>query len=108
VTDLATDIGRIGGAGGVRAMKMSVEVADSSHDIKVLARTAEKYQDRFPAVMKMVGKGAVRLADLLWHFAGWVIAALGWLLSMAWFMLRATTGTARFAGRMLVRRRGTA
>src|SRR5690606_6042117 len=39
VTDLATDIGRIGGAGGVRAMKMSVEVADSSRDLKVLART---------------------------------------------------------------------
>ncbi len=104
VTDLATDIGRIGTVGGVRAMKMSVEAADSVRDVKVLAKTAEKYQGKFPAVMKMLGRGAVRIADLLWTIGGWFAAAALWLLSMAWFVLRSTTKVARFTGRMIFRR----
>jgi hypothetical protein len=104
VTDLATDVGRIGAVGGVRAMKMSIEVADSTRDVKVLAKTAEKYQDKFPAVMKMLGRGAVRLADLVWTIGIWFAAAALWLLSMAWFTLRTTTKVARFGSRMLYRR----
>ena len=115
VTDLANDFGRIGKVGGVRAMKMSVEAADSTRDVKVLAKTAERYQDRFPAVMKMLGKGVVRLADIMWRIGGWLVAAMLWLASMAWFLLRATSATARFTGRMgghvaraVVRRRAVA
>jgi hypothetical protein len=105
VTDLATDFGRIGKVGGVRAMKLSVEAADTTRDVKVLAKTAEKYQGRFPAVMKLLGRGAVRLADLLWTIGGWFVAAALWLLSMAWLTLRSTTKVARFTGRMMSRRR---
>ena len=47
MTDLATDFGRIGKVGGVRAMKLSVEAANSTRDVKVLAKTAEKYQADF-------------------------------------------------------------
>ena len=108
VTDLATDFGRIGKIGGVRAMKLSVETADSTRDVKVLAKTAEKYQGKFPAVMKMLGRGAVRLADILWTIGSWFVAAALWVLSMAWFMLRSATATARFTGRMLSRRKAAA
>jgi hypothetical protein len=108
VTDLATDFGRIGKVGGVRAMKLSVEAADSTRDVKVLAKTAEKYQDKFPAVMKMLGRGVVRLADLLWTIGGWFVAAALWLVSMAWFVLRSTTKAARFTGRMMFRKRAAA
>ena len=106
VTDLATDVGRIGAVAGVRAMKMSIEIADSTRDVKVLAKTAEKYQSKFPGVIKMLGRGAVRLADLVWTIGGWFAAAALWLLSMAWFMLRTTTKMARFTGRMIYRRAG--
>ncbi len=105
LSDLATDMGRIGQVGGVRAMKLGVEAADSARDVKVLAKTAERYEGTFPAVMKLLGKGAVRLADLMWRIGGWIVAAVFWGLSMAWFMLRATTATARFTGRMLRPRR---
>ena len=105
VTDLATDFGKIGTVGGVRAMKLSVESAASTRDVKVLAKTAEKYQGKFPAVMKMLGRGVVRLADLLWTIGGWFVAAALWLLSMAWFTLRSTTKVAKFTGKMMFRRR---
>jgi hypothetical protein len=108
VSDLATDIGRIGKVGGVRAMKMSVEAADSTRDVKVIARTAERYQDKFPAVMKMLGRGVVRMTDLLWTVGNWFVAAALWLASMAWFTLRTTTKMARGAGRLMFRRRAVA
>ncbi|MEQ1769702.1 MAG: hypothetical protein ABL879_07650 [Devosia sp.] len=104
VTDLATDFGRIGAVGGVRAMKASVEVADTARDVKVLAKIAAKYQSGFPAVIKMLGRGVVRLADLVWTIAGWIVAAVLWAISMLLFLLRGTTGTARFAYRMMRRR----
>lgn len=104
MTELATDMGRIGQIGGVRAMKLSVEAADTTRDIKVLAKTAERYEGTFPAVMKMLGKGAIRLTDLVWRIGGWIVAAALWFLSMAWFLLRATTATARATARLLRRR----
>lgn len=108
LTDVATDFGRIGKVGGVRAMKLSAEAADSARDVKVLARTAEKYQGKFPAVMKMLGRGVVRFADLLWTLIGWLIAALLWVIGLGIGVLKMTTRVARFSGRMLKRRRTSA
>jgi hypothetical protein len=105
VSDLATDVGRIGAAGGVRAMKLSVEAADSARDIRVLARTADRFQDRFPAVMKLLGRGAIRLGDLVWTIGGWIVGSVLWVLGMGWFVLRATTATVRLSHRGLMRLR---
>ena len=91
--------------GGVERGGGAVEAADSTRDVKVIAKTAEKYQDKFPAVMKMLGRGVVRLADLLWTIGGWFVAAALWLLSMAWLTLRSTTKVAKFTGKMMFRRR---
>jgi len=104
VSDLATDVGRIGAAGGVRAMKLGIEAADSARDVKVLARTADRFEDRFPAVMKLLGRGAIRLGDLIWTIGGWIVGAVLWVLGVGWFALRTTTSVVRFAGRRLGRR----
>jgi hypothetical protein len=58
--------------------------------------------------MKMLGRGVVRVADLLWTIGGWFAAAALWLLSMAWFALRSTTKVARFTGKMMFRKRAVA
>ena len=96
VTDLATDFGTIGRVGGVRAMKLSMETADSARDVKVLARTAERYRGGYLGVMKLVGRGVLRLGDLLAALSGWIIGAVLWLIGFAWFVLRITGHTARF------------
>lgn len=101
LSDLATDIGRIGAVGGVRAMKVGVEAADSARDIRVMARTAERFEDRFLGVMKLLGRGAIRLADIMWRVGGWIIAGILWVLAMAWFVVRGTNATARLVARML-------
>ncbi|HWA17587.1 MAG TPA: hypothetical protein VG757_01195 [Devosia sp.] len=101
VSELATDFGTIGKVGGVRAMKLSAGVAESTRDVKVLAKTATRFQDRFLGVMKLAGRGAVRLADLIWTLGGWLVGAALWLLSMAWFMLKSVTRMVRFVGRLM-------
>lgn len=107
VSDLATDVGSIGAAGGVRAMKLGIEAADSARDVRVLARTADRFQDRFPAVMKLLGRGAIRLGDLVWTIGGWIAGAVLWVLGVGWFALRATSAVARMSYRGLARlRRG--
>ena len=99
VTDLASDFGTIGKVGGVRAMKLSMETADSARDVKVLAQTAEHYKGGYLGVMKLIGRGVLRLGDLLLTLSGWIIGALFWLLGFAWFVLRTTSHAARFVVR---------
>lgn len=96
VSNLAEDFGTIGRAGGVRAMKLSVEAADSAGDVRRLARVAETYGDRFVGVMKLVGRGALRLGHLLFTIVGWLVGAALWVWSMLAFILDAITGTDRF------------
>jgi hypothetical protein len=109
VSELATDFGTIGKVGGVRAMKLSAGVAESTRDVKVLAKTATRFQDRFLGVMKLVGRGAVRIADLIWTLGGWIAAAVMWAFSMVLFMLKSARVTAKLLYRalrpLLVRRR---
>lgn len=96
VSNLADDFGTIGKAGGVRAMKLSVEAADSAGDVRRLARVADTYGDRFVGVMKLVGRGALRLGHLLFTIVGWLVGAALWVWSMLVFTLNAITGTDRF------------
>lgn len=96
VSNLADDFGAIGKAGGVRAMKLSVEAADSAGDVRRLARVADTYGDRFVGVMKLVGRGALRLGHLLFTIVGWLVGAALWVWSMLVFTLNAITGTDRF------------
>lgn len=111
VSNLAEDFGTIGKVGGVRAMKLSVEAADSAGDVRRLARVAETYGDRFVGVMKLVGRGALRLGQLLFTIAGWLAGALLWAWGMLGFTLNAIASTDRFfrrrARRLRTARRAT-
>lgn len=105
VSNLADDFGTIGKAGGVRAMKLSVEAADSAGDVRRLARVADTYGDRFVGVMKLVGRGALRLGHLLFTIVGWLVGVALWVWSMLVFTLNAITGTDRFFRRRARKRR---
>lgn len=101
VSDLATDFGAIGKAGGVRAMKLSAGVAESGREVKLLARTADRFQDRFVGVMKLAGRGVLGIADLLLTLSGWLVGAVLWVWGMASFLLGTITRGVRVIGRML-------
>jgi hypothetical protein len=99
VSDLATDFGTIGRVGGVRAMKLSAEAADDVQDVKVMARLADRYQNRYLAVIKLLGHGALRLADLMLTLGGWVIGGVLWLIGFGLFVTRTTARGARLLSR---------
>lgn len=105
VSNLAEDFGTIGKAGGVRAMKLSVETADTAGDVRRLARVANTYGDGYVGVIKLVGRGALRLGQLLFTIVGWLAGALLWVWSMLTFILNAITGTDRFFRRRARKRR---
>ncbi|MGN6489280.1 MAG: hypothetical protein ACTHLT_15885 [Devosia sp.] len=104
-SNLAEDFGTIGKAGGVRAMKLSLEAADSTADVRRLARVADSYGERFVGVMKLVGRGALRLGHLLFTIVGWLVGAALWAWSMVTFTLNAITSTDRFFRRRARARR---
>ncbi len=99
VSNLAEDFGTIARAGGVRAMKASVEAADSTADVRRLARTADRYGERFVGVMKLVGRGVLRLGDLIFTIVGWLLGAALWLWSMLGFTLNTLTRIDRYLRR---------
>jgi hypothetical protein len=101
VTDLATDFGRIGKAGGVRAMKLSAEASDSVNDVRLLAKAADRYQGRFLGVMKMLGHGALRLGKLAIELGSWLMGAALWLFGATLFVLRWSSRTARLLAGMI-------
>jgi hypothetical protein len=101
VTDLATDFGRIGKAGGVRAMKLSAEASDSVADVRLLAKAADRYQGRFLGVMKLLGHGVLRLGKLLVELSAWLLGAAFWLFGLTLFVLRWSSRTARLLVRIV-------
>ena len=104
VTNLADDFGTIAKAGGVRAMKVSLEAADTSRDVTRLARVADRFGDRFLGVMKLVGRGVLRIGDLLLGIVGWLIGAALWVWGMLGFTLRTAHRGSRAVTRHLGRR----
>jgi hypothetical protein len=105
VEKVATDFGTIGAAGGVRAMKLSAGLADSTRDVGVMAKAATRYKAGYLGVVKLLGRGIVRVGDLLWTLGSWLVAAALWAWALVLFVLRAARGTARGLYRVLRRRR---
>jgi len=105
VSNIADDFGTIGKAGGVRAMKLSVEAADSAADVRKLARVADGYGERFVGVMKLVGRGVLRLGDLLFTVVGWLVGAALWVWGLLGATLNGVTSTDRFFRRRRKARR---
>ena len=99
VSNLADDVGSIGKVGGVRAMKVSVGAADSAADVSRLARVADRYEDGYVGVMKLVGRGVLRLGDMLFTIAGWLIGGMLWLWGMLLSTLNGITGVDRYLRR---------
>lgn len=85
LTVLAADAGAIAGKGGARAAVMALELSDDAADLGKLRRVATVFADQSVAVLKIAGKGILRIADILWQLA---TAALSMLTSALLLVLR--------------------
>lgn len=88
VSNVAGDLGALNKAGGVRAMKAGIDFVETSADLKVVGKTASRFQGKFLGASKLLGKSMVRVADLLATLLGWLLAACVWLAGVLWFVFR--------------------
>lgn len=85
-------------AGGMKAAFRAMEHADDARELSRFRSLAESMGERTSAVIKILGKGAIRLGDLVYLVVSILIAVFGWVLGALWFsysMIRTTYRAAK-------------
>lgn len=90
--------------GGVKTTFRSLEHADDAKDLSRFTKLTSKFGEKTSAVVKMLGKTAIKLGKLAYWVAALMIGVLGWVLWSAWLLFSVTRGTSR----LFVRKAGKA
>lgn len=97
---IARNTGELVSAGGVKtAMRAMGHVDDAATDLPRFTVLAKRMGDNTATVLRLFGKGAIRLGKLVWRIAAALLALLGWLLGLVWTLV----STARSLRRLLAR-----
>lgn len=84
ITDFTTTTAAISQKGGVKAAFRSLGKADNPGELKRFGNLAEKTGDRTSSVIRLLGKGAIHLADLIYTIVAALIYAVAWLIGAIW------------------------
>lgn len=101
---LVSDASSITKAGGVKTTFRVLEHADDAKDLSRFTKLTSKFGEKTSAVVKMLGKTAIKLGKLAYWLAALMIGVLGWVLWSAWLLFSVTRGTSR----LFVRKAGKA
>lgn len=101
---LVSDASSITKAGGVKTTFRVLEHADDAKDLSRFTKLTSKFGEKTYAVVKMLGKTAIKLGKLAYWLAALMIGVLGWVLWSAWLLFSVTRGTSR----LFVRKAGKA
>lgn len=104
VGSLASDASSITKMGGVKTTFRVLEHADDAKDLSRFTKLTSKYGEKTSAVVKILGKTAIKLGKLAYWLAALMIGVLGWFLWSAWLLFSITRGTTR----LFVRKTGKA
>lgn len=91
----------IASAGGIRATFQALEYADDAKDLSRFRALAQRMGEKTSAASKVLGKGAIKLGELVYLVASILIAALGWIAGAAWVLFSLVRSTFR-----IIRRKG--
>ncbi|MEY9165527.1 hypothetical protein ABIE78_003646 [Sinorhizobium fredii] len=72
---------------GIRSVFKVIERADSPAELRRFESLAKGMGDQTAGVIRLFGKGAIRLGDLLLEIVAAIALALGWLFGAAWTSL---------------------
>lgn len=86
-------------AGGIKTAFRAVEHADDVKDLSRFHSLAARMGGKTSAVVKVLGKNAIKLGKLLYLVVAVIIAALGWLLTALWSSYSILRATYRIAAR---------
>lgn len=104
VGTLASNATVITKVGGVKTTFRVLEHADDAKDLSRFTKLTSKYGEKTSAVVKILGKTAIKLGKLAYWLAALMIGVLGWFLWSAWLLFSLTRGTTR----LFVRKAGKA
>lgn len=90
--------------GGVKTTFRVLEHADNAKDLSRFTKLTSKYGEWTSAVVKILGKTAIKLGKLAYWLAALMIGILGWFMWSAWLLFSVTRGTTR----LFVRKAGKA
>lgn len=83
---LAGSAAGIASAGGIRATFQALEYADDAKDLSRFRSLASRMGEKTSAALKLLGKGAIKLGELVYLVASILIAAIGWIAGALWFL----------------------
>ncbi|MER8983697.1 hypothetical protein [Mesorhizobium sp. M0843] len=83
---LASSATGIASSGGIKATFRALEYADDAEDLSRFRSLAKRMGEKTSAVLKMLGKGAIRLGELVYLVVSVLIAAIGWFAGALWFV----------------------
>src|SRR5690606_26332693 len=86
ISVLANSTTGIVSAGGVKAAFRAVEHADDAKELSRFRSLAARMGEKSSAVIKVLGKNAIKLGKLLYLIISILIAVLGWVLCALWLL----------------------
>lgn len=84
LTDFTSGTATIASRGGVKAAFRSLGTADNPKELARFAKLSEKTGDRTSSVIRLFGKGAIHLAELIYTVIAALIFAIAWILGAIW------------------------
>lgn len=97
VVVLASSATGIVSAGGVKAAFRAIEYADDGKELSRFRSLAVRMGKKTSAVIKVLGKNAIKLGKLLYLIITILIAVVGWVLGMLWLVYSIVRTTFRTA-----------
>lgn len=104
VGSLVSNASSITNVGGVKTTFRVLEHADDAKDLSRFTKLTSRFGEKTSAVVKILGKTAIKLGKLAYWLAALMIGVLGWVLWAAWLLFSITRGTTR----LFVRKAGKA
>ncbi|KQZ87852.1 hypothetical protein ASD64_19905 [Mesorhizobium sp. Root157] len=96
---LASSTSWIVSAGGVKAGFRAMEYADDAKELSRFRSLAARMGGKTAAAIKLLGKGAIKLGELVYLVISVLIIVIGWLVGALWFLYSLTRTIYRAAER---------
>ncbi|RWA97495.1 transcriptional regulator [Mesorhizobium sp.] len=85
--DFTSGTATVASRGGVKAAFRSLGNADNPKDLARFGKLSEKTGDRTSTVIRLLGKGAIHLGELIYTVIAALIFAIAWMLGAIWSLL---------------------
>ncbi|AFL52467.1 hypothetical protein ABIE78_001652 [Sinorhizobium fredii] len=92
----ASSISSIRSDAGIRSVFKVIERADSPAELGRFRSLAKGMGDRTAGIIRLFGKGAIWLGDLIFEIAAAIVFAIGWCLGLAWTAMSFFVNLRRF------------